>query len=164
MVDLEDPYLYNPVRLFDFHDTPTANNALAWARKVCNHVRQYVEEVARLFGRKPVIYTGTWWWNPWAFLAQSYTEEMKWAKDYDFYLADYAHEKPDTCLGAGRVIAHQYTSTPSPVIAGIPNGGHVDCARWLLSDTEYAIWGGGEKKLSDAEKLAKLWTAHPELH
>ena len=107
-------------------------------------MRAYCEEVTRLFGRRPVIYTGAWWWNPWALLVENHTEgELDWAADYDYYLADYTHVPPTPCVGMGRLIAHQYTSTPVPPISAIPNGGHVDCAHWMGTDDEFTNFIGG---------------------
>lgn len=141
LVDLEDPFLYKPYNFLSWSDTASADKALAFARLVNAHVRDYCEKVGALFGVRPVIYTGAWWWNPWAYLVNRFCpDELIWAKSYDFYVADYAHQTPDIPIGCGRVVAWQYTSTPYPPVQGIPNGDHVDMAQWML--TEYDFYNG----------------------
>jgi GH25 family lysozyme M1 (1,4-beta-N-acetylmuramidase) len=48
----------------------------------------FLQTVERLTGRKPIIYTGAWWWNP-------YMSGAEWAKEYDLWIARYTtREEP----------------------------------------------------------------------
>jgi GH25 family lysozyme M1 (1,4-beta-N-acetylmuramidase) len=144
LVDLEDPHIYNPVNCLAYSTSAGASAALAFARALNTGLRTYCEAVTQLFGRHPVIYTGAWWWNPWAHLIDNSTPaDLNWLDAYQFYVADYAHPQPDLPIRAKNVIAWQYTSTPTPPVLGIPHGGALDCAQWLLPDDQFDAWAQG---------------------
>ena len=42
-----------------------------------------MQEIERLFGRKPMLYSASWWWNPWMGGGQF------WANDYFRWVANY---------------------------------------------------------------------------
>ena len=56
----------------------------------------------------------------------------------------------------GRLIAHQYTSTPVPPISAIPNGGHVDCAHWMGTDDDFTNFIGGNTVVTTPAGIYKL--------
>src|SRR3990172_1060918 len=46
-------------------------------------VLRCVKEIERLFGRKPMIYSASWWWNPWM------GGGLTWPNDYFHWVANY---------------------------------------------------------------------------
>ena len=66
--------------------------------------------------------------------------------------------------GIDRVDFHQYDATPPPPgISGIPTPYNLDLGKRLLDDACFWNFFGKKTPITDAEKLAKLWRAHPEL-
>lgn len=150
MTDIEDPLVG---QFLTWYDTPTANAALAFARKLNASLQDYHAEIYRLFGVRPDIYTGKWWLDPWNKIMRSngYDSELAWMDDHRWILADYDGElSVPSYIPLDNVIAWQRTSTPVPPVQGIPTG-HVvpgdalDIDRWMLSDAEFQAWAqGGE--------------------
>lgn len=146
MTDIEDPLVG---QFLQWHDTPTANAALAFAKKLNAHLKSYHEEIMRLFGVRPDIYTGAWWWDRMGSLLLSYAPgECAWWADYKFILADYDGSlNYPLGIPASQVIAWQLTSTPVPPVRGIPTGHStpgdaLDIDVWMQSDEEFRIWAG----------------------
>ncbi|MCD4685189.1 MAG: hypothetical protein K8S97_04560 [Anaerolineae bacterium] len=57
------------------------------AATITGNVKECCELVARRAGRKPVIYTGTWFWNP------NLLRRAEWA-EYDLWIANYGASSP----------------------------------------------------------------------
>jgi lysozyme len=92
----------------DIEDTQGTPNA--------EEVRTFLLQVEMLSGRKPIVYTGAWWWNQFG--------SLPWAKEYDLWIANY-RATPPPVLPAGwdTWVFWQYTSTgPGPVYGAQSNG------------------------------------------
>lgn len=63
-----------------------------------------LQEIERISGRKPIIYTGAWWWNP-------RIGNVAWAKDYDLWVANYGVTVPALPLGWFTWKFWQYSSS-----------------------------------------------------
>lgn len=166
MVDIEDTEAFKDI------DVPsTLSTKVANARWLFESVIWlYLTEVERLFGRKPLIYTGSWWWNRFTkllLLPQSSTNPEPWPANkaavdkYNSYMCYSAcydprfanvpssdYERGLHVVGPKEAL-WQYTSTPKPPIPGInvPGmngvlGEAVDCGKWLLTDKEFYTWTG----------------------
>lgn len=46
------------------------------------HVHNWLLEAERVYGRRPIVYTGTYWWK-------DNIGDVPWAKDYQFIIANY---------------------------------------------------------------------------
>lgn len=83
-------------------------NDLNWFIKnkarIPQQVNDCVKETERLFGVKPILYTGAWFWNP------VMTPPQPWYKDYILWAADYYHQQPDMPTGWDRWTFWQYSS------------------------------------------------------
>ena len=65
-----------------------------------------LKEVERLFGKKPVIYSAAWWWNPWM-------GNVAWANDYPLWVANYTTAAaPLLPVGWASWQIWQYTNSP----------------------------------------------------
>jgi GH25 family lysozyme M1 (1,4-beta-N-acetylmuramidase) len=60
----------------DVEDTATAPNATA--------LKTFIDLISTAIGRKPIIYTASWWWNN-----TRWGSPITWAKDYDLWVANY---------------------------------------------------------------------------
>lgn len=149
MTDIEDPFVG---QFLVWSDTATANAALAFARKLNAHLKLYHESITNLFGIRPDIYTGAWWWDRMASImfANGFGYELDWTKDYKFILADYVGNL-DYPIGITpqQTIAWQKTSTPVPPVQGIPTGHSVpgdalDIDQWMQSELEFNTWSGNQ--------------------
>jgi len=87
--------------MVDFEDTAAAKLGETPARAL-----RCLKEVERLFGRKPVIYSAAWWWNPWI-------GNVAWANDYPLWVANYTTAaSPVRPIGWDHWDVWQYTSSP----------------------------------------------------
>ncbi len=167
MTDCEDPLVG---QFLDFHDTESANKALAFARGLNNHLKAYHQAITEIFGVRPDIYTGAWWWDRFGKLILAYyPKEAAWWADYKFVLADYdgALNLP-AGITKDQVLAWQFTSTPNPPVSAIPTGHRVpgdalDCEVWMQSDDDFVKWCGKPvappiTTLTDHDRIDKLET------
>jgi GH25 family lysozyme M1 (1,4-beta-N-acetylmuramidase) len=76
-----------------------------------NDVGNFLTLLEQNFGRKPVIYSGNWWWQP------NMSPPASWVGNYDFWLASYPY-------AAGRV-----DSTWEELPSHFPDGWNED--RWI---------------------------------
>jgi len=63
--------------MLDLEDT----NAPKKVAGMTVHLKACVAEIQRLFGKKPIIYTGRWWWDAWL--------GTTLLKDFDLWVASY---------------------------------------------------------------------------
>lgn len=71
---------------------PPPNEWARWgcsAQQLSDWLRTCCEEIARRFGRLPVIYTYPWWWSE---LARG--ADVSWARRYPLWIAHYLHPGP----------------------------------------------------------------------
>lgn len=78
-------------------------------------LEEFLAQVTRYFGRKPLIYTAKWWTN-------KYPQYLPVLTQYDLYVADYAHTSPTLPAGFTTWKFWQYSSTGQ--VSGI--SGNVD--------------------------------------
>lgn len=164
-----DPTPLPPILDAEQHPFEPTNSTVPLANKR-THVHNWLLEAERVFGRKPLIYTGAYWWK-------DNIGDVSWAKDYQFIMAGYLFYKqpipdnfniwwpgPKTLFFIPRenVIGWQYAGD-------IPNNGKYPWATgtqdFNVAD-EKAIWelAGFKPPLTIEDKVARLWAAHPELH
>lgn len=137
------------------------------AEQVFLAIDSFAREVELVFGQRPVIYTGAWWWNsfvnilmtPGGGAAQDarYQAMAQHFSTYDCYAAAYtdlfstmAPTDPAYYNYHCRFlheICWQYTSTPKPPVAGVGvfdrfsvAGGAVDCGIWLGDVATFNKW------------------------
>ncbi len=91
--------------------------------EVQRQIKNMLEEMEKIAGRKPVIYTSPGFWS-------SKVGNPSWSKDYQFWVAEWGDEKLDTKLFE-RVIIHQYTDKGK--IPGCPT---IDINFCLMSEDE----------------------------
>lgn len=161
MSDCEDPLVEGPL---DFSNTPTANAALSFARGLNFHLRDYHQAITDKFKVRPTIYTGAWWWDKLTVqIAAYYPHELDWMKDYFFTLADYDGTlNYPKAVAPSQCIAWQFTSTPTPPVAGIPTGhlkpgDALDCEHWMLSDADFAAWSGTQQPAPAPQPAPTSW-------
>lgn len=166
-----DPTPLPPILDAEQHPYEPLNSTVPLANKR-THVRNWLLEAERLYARRPLIYTGPYWWK-------DNIGDVPWAKDYQFIIAGYLFYKqvipatftpywpgPRTLFYIPRenVIAWQYAGD----IPNINNATYpwATGAQDFNVGDEAAIWKLANYKppTTDAERLARLWAAHPELH
>ena len=63
--------------VLDLEDTASVKGGELPAR-----VQRCLVEIEQLFGRKPMVYSAAWWWNPWM-------GNQPWVNDYEKWVANY---------------------------------------------------------------------------
>ncbi len=169
MIDFEDPL----VRIPQIVDNASGNVALAVARHEAELIRAMVDAVDQKFGRASLIYSGSWWWNP-IFDQVHYWDgpsKLYWMDGHSVLNAYYASEPPKLMTGFTKTNMHQWTSTPTMPVQGIPVGVkgpglNVDLDHWEGTDAEFYTWTGVQAgaELTDAEKMKLMWTDYLERH
>ena len=72
-----------------------------------------LKEIENLSGRKPIIYTGKWWWNP-------KVGNVEWAKEYDLWIAQYVNvSQPSLPIGFNKWLFWQYSSSGNGAQYGV---------------------------------------------
>jgi lysozyme len=110
-------------------------------------MKETLVEIERLFKVKPIIYTGTWWWNPYTNYNKTFGSWPLWIAAYTYYYP--AH--PTLPAGWSSYLIHQYTNQ-----LNIPGSGDPTI------DGNYAPSPLFGKMLE--QKVEALWNAHLELH
>lgn len=101
-------------------------------------MRIFLEEVQRLTGQRPVIYTGTWWWNP-----GRLGGAVPWARKYPLWVAQYRDGAPQIPSDWDDYAIHQYTSEGDGPALGAASL-FIDrnrVGRWPEA-IEPTVWGG----------------------
>lgn len=83
--------------VMDFEDADSAPDLPA--------ARIFLDRVQQLTGRKPIIYTGAWYWNAKRF------DNVAWAKDFDLWAAAYQMNAPILPLDWQKWTFWQYSGT-----------------------------------------------------
>lgn len=117
-------------------------------------------------GRKPILYSRASFID--AYVTANHSPSA-WLNKYDWWLAHYLrsgeeHQGPPT-LPKGvvreRCMVHQTTGTGPGF--GVESK-VMDYNRWQFSQEHLKKYAVGSKEPTFAEKIEKLWAAHPELH
>jgi lysozyme len=98
--------------VLDVEDTKNFTSNLSDAVLLC------LQTIEELTGRRPIIYTGKWFWDP-------YIGYQEWAKDYDLWLAAYQDAEPELPLGWDKWTFWQYSSTGDGLYYGASEE-HID--------------------------------------
>ena len=97
-------------------------------------VKECLNKIEELFERKPIIYTGAWWFNAWMVPTPS------WCNEYDLWTAHYTTaNEPRKPRGWDKWLFWQYTSSGS--VQGI--SGRVDLNRFNGTEQEFNHYCGG---------------------
>lgn len=132
--------------------------------------RQCAEIITRRTGRPSLIYSRAQWVDTYITSAKP---PPSWLNDYDWWLAHYlmsgAEHPGDPPMPKGvdksRLKIHQTSRKGDGKRMGMQSG-DVDTDRWcgtIESMLTYALIKPNVP-ITDAEKLKRLWDAHPELH
>jgi len=154
----------------DLEDTSCARKGTnLWPR-----VKALVDYVQARTGRIPQIYTAQWWWNPWM-LAGLTAKPPDWTANYPLHVAFYgaAATLPARMpKGWASWALWQYIGSPAggEPIPGMLNPlgdmskPHIESGADGLDWLRAALGMNVIPPLTDGEKLARLWDAHPTLH
>jgi GH25 family lysozyme M1 (1,4-beta-N-acetylmuramidase) len=165
-----EPTSLSPVADIEQHPGEPVNSTIPLSKKRA-HVREFLLRTEEAFLRRPIIYTGVYWWK-------DNVGEVEWAKDYDYIFAAYLFYKQ--AVPANFV---PYWPGPRTLPAGVPRDNVIGW-QWagdIPNNGKYPWASGGQDfntfdaeaiyalaswkpPLSDAEKLARLWAAHAGLH
>jgi GH25 family lysozyme M1 (1,4-beta-N-acetylmuramidase) len=145
------------------------------ANNVGDQIKTLLPAMESEIGLKPIVYTGSWWWNGTAHLGPATPLGIE--PNYDLWEAEYLKHptgelwspnqapqapKEAKTLGRGwdKWLFWQWTAHGEPIGVqsrqmdyNVFNGTEEDFRKFL-----------GDGSLTDKEKLDLLWEAHPELH
>lgn len=76
------------VELYDGYNNDVAYYKNTPTSKVQSDLKTILDEIERLFGKKPIIYTGAWFWNP-------YVMTAGWENEYVLWIASPGVPFPD---------------------------------------------------------------------
>ncbi len=114
--------------MLDLEDTASGLRA----GDIVNWSRTWLAEVERLTGRRPIVYTGRWYW-------QGYLASSTGLHDYRLWMSDYNNKPAPTATIPGwSWTIWQYSSTGS--VPGIV--GNVDLNRYCCSDANLRALAG----------------------
>jgi len=134
--------------------------------EIGNTILQCATIIETKSGRKPLFYSRASFID--TYITGTRTPAA-WLNKYDWWLAHYLrsgeeHPGPPKLpkgVISERCIVHQTTGT-GPAF-GVESKA-LDYNRWQFSQEHFDTYTGSSKALSMAEKVEKLWKAHPELH
>jgi lysozyme len=106
--------------VLDFEENPAMSKP-----NVAAAIKAWLDAVETATGRKPIIYTGMYYWN-------DYVGNPGWAKDYPLWIAQYATDQPRLPQSWPSWMFWQYTDKGT--VPGIQGGVDLDYA--ALSETE----------------------------
>jgi lysozyme len=111
------------------------------AATVVKRVEQWLKQVEQLLGRKPMIYTGGWFWNP---IAEALGQAPAWTDAYPIWVAHYANAlQPSLPTGWSRWTIWQYTDQGK--VDGVFGGNPpVDVNRFNGSMQDLVDWVAGK--------------------
>jgi len=132
-IDIEDQDYKRPVIPVTNADY-VSNYALM--KKIVTHLHAYITEITRLFGRKPVIYTGAWWINWLIKTANWYKVDVTFLTSLDLWVASYT-QMPYMPLGWKDYKIWQYSST------------NADIPGWPSRNADQNVFNGSEQDLLD---------------
>jgi lysozyme len=124
-------------------------------------IKTAIKLIESQLGKKPIIYTGFYVWR----------DEVKGSNDpffsgYDLWIATYA-PKPMIPPPWTSYKFWQYTDKGDGLKFGVESL-NVDMDSFNGDDSQFKAYAGSGPALpadiTDADKLVKLWQAHPELH
>lgn len=133
----------------DFEDTKTPAQV--------DQMRTFLQEVERLTGVWPIIYTGTWWWD-----STRLPRRVDWAPEYPLWIASYRTGEPNIPDDWKDWDFHQYTSTGPGSKYGAQSQ-HIDLNWFNGGMAELRTFireSSGDEDLTMAEALL---TIEPEL-
>jgi len=154
--DLMEQYPPDIPPIVDFEDR--YNNP---GRNVCvSELWTFCNLTARRLGRNPIIYTSPSYWAEFGSNAQTWLQFPLW-------IAHYGVIAPSIPIPWTKYTFWQYTSTGSgPTYGAEAKGIDLDVYDGTLAQLRQfcGLDVIPPQELTDAEKLAILWEAHPELH
>lgn len=139
-------------------------------------VKDVLDYVQVRSGRVPQIYTAKWWWDSWMLDGLMKTPPP-WAGDYPLHVAYYGplsalpKMQPKGCQQPWTLWQYggDEWGEAIPGLVGLGDvsrphctGSDLDTLEWLKM--KLGVVDGAPPTVSDAEKLARLWEHHPELH
>ncbi len=128
--------------MLDLEDTTTALNA----SQIVEWSRIWLNEVERLTGRRPIVYTGRWYWS-------GYLGSSSGLNGYRLWLSDYNGKSAPTATIAGwNWTIWQYSSTGQ--VPGIV--GNVDVNRFCCSDANLRALAGPGANAAAANPFGSL--------
>jgi GH25 family lysozyme M1 (1,4-beta-N-acetylmuramidase) len=127
--------------VLDVEDTKNFSSTLADDVLLC------LQTIEELTGRKPIIYTGKWWWDP----NMGYQE---WAKNYDLWLAAYRSTLPDLPLGWDKWMFWQYSEEGDASYYGASST-YIDLNRFCGTRQALHLYVKGTQPQDTLEK--QLW-------
>ena len=91
-------------------------------------MRQMLQRTEELFGKKPIIYTARWWWNPWTLNNEEFG-------DYDLWIAHYRPAWLKPYLPAGWDDWQIWQHSSSGRVAGVSGNCDLNVAKdaWYQS-------------------------------
>ena len=140
-----DPGELPPVLDVERHDN-YSKAALSQRVKMC------LDEIERLFGRKPIIYTAKYFW-------QDRVGPVTWASEYDLWVANYFVTKPNLPSDWSTWTFHQDRDNWN-----VPGMADPTIDRDWFNGSEAELMAYAGVGLTLEEKVELLWGAHPELH
>jgi lysozyme len=157
----DDPGELPPVMDFERYPTwplPTRDNCLSV-------IKTFMAELESLGGRKPIFYS-----NP-SMIIYTLKPIPAWLADHPLWVANYGVSEPmlsATSHWPQGWTFWQYSSTGDGKAFGMESKG-LDMNWYNGSEAELRAFAGqgippAPVEITDAEKLKRLWEAHPELH
>lgn len=109
-------------------------------------VKACLDKIEEYFERKPIIYTGAWWWNAWMKPVPS------WTQDYDLWVAHYTTAY-NPIIPAGWNIWKLWQYTSQGKVDGI--NGNVDINRFNGSEQDFRKYIEAEDLVTEEFTLSK---------
>lgn len=119
---------------------------------------EFLREVERLFGVRPIIYTAKWYTNGWI-------GDCSWMKPYILWVAQYTYNPngAPTLLPTGLTTWQFWQYSDKAEIAGVAeNDEDVNAFNGSLAQLQSLLVSAPPLTLE--QMVARLWAAHPELH
>lgn len=124
-------------------------------------LREFCETIKTRLGKTPILYTGNWWWTP-------YGSKDDYWKQYSLWIAAWPYLYDDSMQPGlpkpwSTWLFWQYSAHGAGSLYGVESG-NIDLDVFNGDERVLYQYAGLKPPISDAEKLARLWEAHPELH
>ena len=139
------------------------------AGRVRTWCKDFLEELREECGRTPILYTSPGYWREFG------SADYYWAQ-YPLWLAHYGVDEPTVPRPWNRWHLWQYTDKGIGANHGVGSA-QVDCNYWHGTIDELRTFcsvgprppapppePSTDAEIPEAEKVARLWAAHPELH
>jgi lysozyme len=125
-------------------------------RELIDQAELWLRTVERLTARRPIIYTAAWFWND-----AKMPTPTDWQDEYDLWVANYQRETPIMPRGWARWTFWQKDNTAK--VPGVSGNCDLDVFNGEANELTAYVAAQGAPRLTDKQKLDRLWEAHPEL-